>query len=84
MVHAINDKSPLWGLSQQELQDSNAEFMVLVKGTDEANQQVVHARRSYTGEEIVFNARFKPMIGRNAQGIPQVMVRQMGAYEIVE
>lgn len=84
VVHAINDKSPLWGLSQQELQDSNAEFMVLVKGTDEANQQVVHARRSYISEEIVFNARFKPMIGRNAQGIPQVMVRQMGAYEIVE
>ncbi|MEQ1747683.1 MAG: ion channel [Saprospiraceae bacterium] len=81
VVHPIDENSPLWGVSQQDLQDARAEFMVLVKGVDEATQQLVHARRSYTGEEMIFNARFKPVIGRNASGLPKVLIHHIGAYE---
>ncbi|MFN0014052.1 MAG: hypothetical protein ACKVU2_05840, partial [Saprospiraceae bacterium] len=81
VVHPIDKNSPLWGVSQQDLQDANAEFMVLVKGVDEATQQQVHARRSYTGDEMVFNATFKPVISRNAKGLPKVLIHQIGAYE---
>jgi len=83
VVHHLNEDSPLWGFSPQELVDANAEFMVLVKGTDEANQQLVHTRRSYTAEEMVWNARFQPVISRNSSGLPFVLNRQIGAYELI-
>jgi len=81
VVHDIGEESPLWGLTVQELRDANAEFMVLVKGIDEVNQQMVHTRHSYSGDEIVHNARFAPVIGRNRKGYPRVLTRNIGAYE---
>lgn len=84
VVHAIDENSPLWGFSPQDILDANAEFMVLVQGVDEANQQTVHARRSYSGDEVVFNARFKPVVGRNAKGLPRVLVQQIGTYETLD
>lgn len=81
VVHGIDEKSPLWGFGPQDLEDANAEFMVLVKGTDEANQQAVHTRFSYIASDVVWNARFQPVITRNAQGLPHVLVRRIGAYE---
>lgn len=81
VVHDISENSPLRGLSLEDLKEAAAEIMVLVKGTDEANEQLVHARRSYVAEEIIWNARFKPVISRNAKGMPHVLVRQIGAFE---
>ncbi len=83
IVHDINENSPLFGFSQQDLIDAMAEFLILVKGTDEANQQMVHVRRSYTGEEMVWNARFLPVIGRNKKGKARVLTSLVGQYELV-
>ncbi|MBK8195048.1 MAG: hypothetical protein IPK76_18230 [Lewinellaceae bacterium] len=83
IVHPLGESSPVSGFSPEELQDANAEFMVLVKGMDEANHQLVHARHSYVGEEIIWNARFLPIIGRNDKGIAQVFIPKVGAYEVL-
>lgn len=83
VVHALDEGSPINGFSFDELQSANTEILVMVKGTDEANHQNVNARHSYTADEIVWNARFRPVIGRNAKGQPQVLVRQIGEYEEV-
>ena len=83
LVHPLNDKSPIFNFTPQDLMDANAEMMVLVKGTDETNQQQVHARHSYTAAEIVWNARFRPVIGRNEKGVPHLMTRRIGEYEAV-
>ena len=84
LVHPLNDKSPIFNFSPQELLDANAEVMVLVKGIDETNQQQVHARHSYTADEIVWNARFRPVIARTDKGVPHLMTRRIGEYETVE
>lgn len=83
VVHELREDSPLWGLAPEDLQDANAEIMVLVKGVDEANQQQVHARRSYIAEEFVWNARFQPIISRNGKGLPHVLNRKIGAFEFL-
>jgi inward rectifier potassium channel len=57
--------------------------MVLVKAVEDTNQQMVHARRSYTTNDLVWNARFGPVITRNKKGQPQVLLSQIGAYEEV-
>ncbi|TNE59286.1 MAG: hypothetical protein EP344_08925 [Bacteroidetes bacterium] len=84
VVHDLSKESPLWGLTKADLEDANAEVLVLVKGTDEANQQIVHARRSYVAEEMVWNARFSPIISRKSNGVPHVLMRQIGAFRLLE
>ena len=82
-MHALDEGSPIYGFSLEELQSANAEFLVMVKGMDEANHQNVNARHSYTAGEIVWNARFRPVIGVNAKGQPRVLTRQIGVHEMV-
>lgn len=53
VVHPLNENSPVKDFLAQDFVDVNAEFMVLVKGTDETSQQIVHTRHSYGAEEIV-------------------------------
>ncbi len=81
IVHALDEKSPIHNFTEQDMLDANAEIMVLVKGTDETAQQLVHIRRSYSGEEIIWNARFKPVIEQSSIGVPKVLTRMMGAHE---
>ncbi len=81
VVHALNDKSPMYGFTDKDLQESKAEFMILIRGTDETNQQILHSRRSYVAEEVAWNARFRPVIGRNAKALPTVVSSQIGEFE---
>jgi inward rectifier potassium channel len=82
-VHALDDKSPVAGFTEADLQEAAAEFMVMVKGIDEANHQTVNARRSYNWEEMVWNARFSPVVSRNEKGQPYVMMQKIGEYSLV-
>lgn len=84
IVHALDEKSPLLGFSEQDFLDANVELLVLVKGTDETNHQLAHARRSYTRDEIVWNARFRPVIARNRKGLPKMLTREIGSFEVLE
>lgn len=83
IVHPLNEDSPIRDFSEQDFLDANAEFMVLVKGTDETSQQVVHARHSYAADEIVWNAKFVPILTYTAKGVPKVVTRQIGRYELL-
>jgi len=58
IVHAINEESPLWELTSNDLQMKDAEFMILFKGFDDTFSQQVQVRSSYKYDEVVFNARF--------------------------
>ena len=70
VVHPIDSNSPMWGLTQQDLVDSDAEFLILLIGTDETASQTVHSRSSYKWDEVVWGAKFANMFLRNdADGI---------------
>lgn len=58
VVHPIDEASPLYGRSADELRASEAEFLILLTGIDETFSQTVHARSSYRWDEIVWNAKF--------------------------
>jgi len=81
IVHPLNDKSPMYGFTDKDLLECKAEIMILVKGTDETNQQVLHARCSYTADQVIWNARFRPVIGHNSSTLPLLMIRQIGEFE---
>ena len=81
IVHPLNESSPVKDFSAQDFLDANAEFLVLVKGTDETSQQIVHARHSYAAEEIVWNAKFTPILSYGQQGVPQILSSRVGDFE---
>ena len=61
IVHPIDDASPLAGKTPEELEQTQAEILVLLSGIDETFEQTVHARSSYRADEIVWNARFQSL-----------------------
>lgn len=61
LVHVINENSPLYQLSKEDLSNGNAEVMVFVQGFDESFANTVISRYSYTYDEFVYGAKFLPM-----------------------
>jgi inward rectifier potassium channel len=58
IVHPIDDGSPLWGATPEQLRAGNAEFLILLTGIDETFSQSVHSRSSYKPDEVTWGARF--------------------------
>src|SRR5436305_3077061 len=59
VVHPIDEKSPLWGMTPEAMRECDTEFLVLLNGFDETFSQNVHARSSYRADEVVWGARFR-------------------------
>ena len=58
VVHPIEEDSPLFGLSHQDLVATDAEILILLTGIDETFSQTVHARSSYKPDSILFGRKF--------------------------
>jgi inward rectifier potassium channel len=61
LVHPIDENSPLYGKTSQDLINENAEFIVFTKGLDTTFGQMIQATSSYLAKEIVWNHKFEPM-----------------------
>jgi inward rectifier potassium channel len=82
IVHPIDDKSPLSGMTRDELTEKDAEFLVLLSGTDETFSQTVHARTSYKPQEIKFGERFVNIYNPVARdGTVSIDVRKLSETE---
>jgi inward rectifier potassium channel len=66
IVHPIDEASPLYGLTREDMLGSNAEFLILLKGIDETFSQTVHTRSSYQVNEVIWNAKFRDVFNRRA------------------
>ncbi|TAD84627.1 MAG: Inward rectifier potassium channel Irk [Bacteroidetes bacterium] len=68
VVHPIDEKSPFYGLSRQDLEAAKAEVLVFLKAFDDTFSATVVDRTSYQASEIAFGAKFLPMYERSATG----------------
>jgi inward rectifier potassium channel len=85
IVHPVDKQSPLDGLTPDDLNRTNAEFLILLTGIDETFSQTVHARSSYTADEVVWNARFKDIYNRATDSETLTIdVRRLHLFERVE
>lgn len=68
--HKIDEKSPFYGPgAEQALRDKRSDVYLSLTGLDETIAQTVHARRSYTLDDIVWGARFKDVISATPDGV---------------
>jgi inward rectifier potassium channel len=68
VVHVIDQQSPLYGVTEEQLCASGAEFLILLTGMDETFSQVVNARSSYRANEIVWDAKFTDIFVYDPEG----------------
>ena len=68
IVHPIDENSPLKNISIKELEEREAEILILLKAFDETFSQTVYARRSYKHHEIKWDAKFVSIIHDSDEG----------------
>jgi inward rectifier potassium channel len=61
IVHPINDKSPLFEKTADDLLKLDGEFIVVIKGYDDTFSQEVNAIQSYRVQELVWGVKFDLM-----------------------
>ena len=73
IVHPLEEKSPLFGMSMDDLFSCNAEIMVFVEAFDDLFSNTVLARTSYIGSEIIRGAKFAAMYHQSGTGDKTVL-----------
>lgn len=61
IVHPIDDKSPIYNVSKEELVKRDAELIILIKAINDTYSQNVYSRMSYKAHEFEDNAKFVPV-----------------------
>jgi inward rectifier potassium channel len=84
IVHPIDEESPLFGKAKQDLEQKQAEVIVLIKGFDETFSQSVRARYSYRFDEIDWNAKFTPAFEFDETGNMVLNINKVGSHASVE
>ncbi len=69
LVHPINEESPIFEKSLEDIRDSEVEFLVLVEGHDETYNQSVYTTSSYEHHELLWGYSFLPMYHTDANGM---------------
>jgi inward rectifier potassium channel len=68
VIHQIDQASPLFGETNESLLKSQAEIVVIMKGTDETFVSTIHARADYTPDRIRWGRPLADIFTQDDQG----------------
>jgi len=84
VVHPIDEKSPIFGFSEEDMKVADVEIYVLVRGFDDVYSNIVLQRTSYTYEEIRMNYKFVPMYRESGDGKTTILeLNKLNEYRAV-
>src|ERR1700733_14571651 len=84
IVHPIDDKSPFYGLTEEDIRTTGIEVLVFVKAFDEVFSNTVVERTSYISSEIVWGAKFRMMYKASPDGMKTLLdLEKLNAFERV-
>jgi inward rectifier potassium channel len=66
--HVIDENSPLFGMSPDNLASANVILMVVVSGYDVVAAQTVHARKAYEHSDLRFGHRYVDVLDVSPEG----------------
>jgi inward rectifier potassium channel len=76
VMHPLDEKSPLFGATQDSMFAEQAEVIVVLSGTDDTFAATIHARHSYLPTEIHWNKRFTDIISLRPDGRRMIDLRK--------
>jgi inward rectifier potassium channel len=81
IVHPIDETSPLYGMTKEKFDATDAEILILLTAVDETFSQTVHSRSSYKYHEIVWGAKFVDMFQPSDDDMVSIDLRRIHAIE---
>lgn len=85
IVHPIDEKSPLFGLSVHDLETRDMELIILMQAVNDGIAQTVYSRFSYKAHDIVEGAKFRPMKTEpDTRGRLQLNVTEVHHFDYLE
>jgi inward rectifier potassium channel len=69
LYHTIDEASPLYRMSADDIAGAELNFSVTINGLDETSAQVVHARHRYTGLDLRVGHEFVDIIRMDDEGM---------------
>jgi inward rectifier potassium channel len=67
-MHTIAASSPLFGVSEEQMNAEEMEFIVSLVGTDDTSLQPVHARQHYMHTDVVWGVRHADILTEQPDG----------------
>jgi len=83
IVHPLDETSPLFGKTAEDLARLQAEFVILIKAFDDTFSQTVHARYSYRYDEVTWQAKFHPAFEIDGNGNMILNVDRVGSHALL-
>ncbi len=84
IVHPIDEKSPMYGMTQEDFEKADAEILILLSAMDETFAQIVHARTSYKIGETKFGYKFANLYNKTEPNEPlSIDIRKLSQVEKV-
>lgn len=84
IVHPIDDDSPLYNLTEKDLENADTEILIVLNALDETFAQTVHSRTSHKVGEIKFGHKFASLYNETEADKPiTIDVRKLSEIEKV-
>jgi inward rectifier potassium channel len=83
IVHPIDQASPFFGKTPEDLKRLSAEILILLQGFDDTFSQVVHSRYSYRHDEFIWGAKFIPSFKVDNKGALVVELDRINEMKVV-
>jgi len=81
VVHPIDENSPLYGYTEEKVDKSDAEFLILFKAFDDKFSQNIHTRNSYKYNELVWGVSFAANFHRRKDGVTILELDKMSDFK---
>jgi inward rectifier potassium channel len=81
VMHPLDEESPLFGMTPEQMAAEETEFVVLVTGIDATVSQAIHARYSYSHEDLLWQHRFVDIFGYTEHGEAAIDMRKFHTAE---
>lgn len=84
LVHPIDEESPLFGFTKEDLANMKGEIMIYIKAFDDMFSNTVISRTSYTMDEVAYGVKFIPMFHRDdTRHTTMLDMQKLSSYEEV-
>lgn len=67
-MHVVDETSPLYNMTDEQIKSSSIEFVVSLLGHDDTYGQTIHATKMYQAHELVCGGRFADILFRDKDG----------------
>ena len=65
VMHIIDEKSPIFGMTTAEMEAQNVRIVVSLTGIDDWTAQIVHTNRVYQASDVIYGKRFDDILTDN-------------------